>query len=884
MLHELYCLILFLFFIAGSAATSSSRQPVLVLDLDGTIYDDDCNIEQQIRVNYRRFALETYNVSKDECTAMRAKYGSTVRGLSVKFNSKEAFTKYYNNVYPQLDMSRLRKYLSKPSSSNTGYYLSGMRAAHRALFDIKDCPVVIASNSPVFHVKRVLSRIGLANLKVDAFITPERTAGAMKTETAYWQNLFDLYPKDKYLCTLIDDNAENIELVRKLGMVGLRIEPGATFTECLVEFLLQLGKHTDGYKFDENQYLRAKNAVDAQSFNKDVWTALRTSLSHRIATSATTPATAPATQSVEESRKAAGEVKRIVRVLDIGAGHLNMLQRVLSLLTDAPINTSPPPPTNNPSTSSSSSMPSSLGLHYIAVENNQRVHKDAIHTLTGILGLKATDITVSEAEADAAAVASAVQRYEGKVDGINVTVDLCDIDFMSLEAVQVLKILRQKGYTPTWAQVPAHALLQKLNDADGDNSDGGGGCVGEEEEEKDDSRVSAGLDLVVGACVADLHEPGALLNQIVDIADDSGGLLYLPITFAGATALKVPDPALEAASNRQCVRETNNHASTSSGSGSWLSAFLHLFSGSTSSSDSRSRKSLQDGNVDLTPDSDLYPADLQASVPKLKRKIQFGKWPISSSSSSSSTEGAGAGANTPAVLGPVDGTGDVGDATACASASALKGAMKKPTTGSGAGAGAGARKPQAVKWADQNGGLLREIRTIEVEKIKRSTAHYSSTRDLSKRERQQEKEVHASKAEETMQKTTDWRTPKSLSLSIVVLDNIGAVAESAERETQERRLATVLEVRYLDDSLIPLEPDEAASAKEDSSFSSIGGSSGERDIPWYQPGTEPSPLEAEEFSLRARERQGQGMIAAGGGGGGGGGHQRNYFNSPLSQF
>jgi len=258
--------------------------------------------------------------------------------------------------------------------------------------------------------------------------------------------------------------------------------------------------------------------------------------------------------------------------------------------------------------------------------------------------------------------------------------------------------------------------------------------------------------------------------------------------------------------------------------------------------------------------------DMAEGARKLLAKRAQQKQRGSSSSSSSSTEGAGAGANTPAVLGPVDGTGDVGDATACASASALKGAMKKPTTGSGAGAGAGARKPQAVKWADQNGGLLREIRTIEVEKIKRSTAHYSSTRDLSKRERQQEKEVHASKAEETMQKTTDWRTPKSLSLSIVVLDNIGAVAESAERETQERRLATVLEVRYLDDSLIPLEPDEAASAKEDSSFSSIGGSSGERDIPWYQPGTEPSPLEAEEFSLRARERQGQGMIAAGGGG------------------
>ena len=54
-------------------------------------------------------------------------------------------------------------------------------------------------------------------------------------------------------------------------------------------------------------------------------------------------------------------------------------------------------------------------------------------------------------------------------------------------------------------------------------------------------------------------------------------------------------------------------------------------------------------------------------------------------------------------------------------------------------------KKRAIHWADEAGGLLREVRTIEVEKIKRSTAMYSNTRELSKKERLSEKEVNLSK-------------------------------------------------------------------------------------------------------------------------------------------
>lgn len=75
----------------------------------------------------------------------------------------------------------------------------------------------------------------------------------------------------------------------------------------------------------------------------------------------------------------------------------------------------------------------------------------------------------------------------------------------------------------------------------------------------------------------------------------------------------------------------------------------------------------------------------------------------------------------------------------------------------GSSGASGEEKPKkakkSIQWADQNGGLLREVQIIEVAKIKRSTAHYSSTRELSKRERLAEKETHLSKVSSNVQRS-----------------------------------------------------------------------------------------------------------------------------------
>ena len=195
---------------------SGGLTSVLVLDIDGTVYDDDCLIESQIRDNCHIFS-STFGYSIADSENMHQKFGSTIRGICEYGQPRIKFLDYYNDVYPHLDMSLLRKYSGIKARGNTGYNVE-MGDALNSLHQL-DCPIVIASNSPVFHVKRVLARLGLTKLKVAAFITPERRNGLTKNEAAFWDPLFELYPPVKFLCTLIDDNGLNIELVRKLGML-----------------------------------------------------------------------------------------------------------------------------------------------------------------------------------------------------------------------------------------------------------------------------------------------------------------------------------------------------------------------------------------------------------------------------------------------------------------------------------------------------------------------------------------------------------------------------------------------------------------------------------------------------------------------------------------
>lgn len=92
-----------------------------------------------------------------------------------------------------------------------------------------------------------------------------------------------------------------------------------------------------------------------------------------------------------------------------------------------------------------------------------------------------------------------------------------------------------------------------------------------------------------------------------------------------------------------------------------------------------------------------------------------------------------------------------------------------------------------------------------------------------------------------MQRTTEWRAPKPLVLSIDVLSNREAPVESTEKDAQTRRLGLVLEVRYLDDSLIPNDPDDSIAVAFDQQQQQLQLQQPPEPvkvIPWGSPGTD----------------------------------------------
>jgi len=146
------------------------------------------------------------------------------------------------------------------------------------------------------------------------------------------------------------------------------------------------------------------------------------------------------------------------------------------------------------------------------------------------------------------------------------------------------------------------------------------------------------------------------------------------------------------------------------------------------------------------------------------------------------------------------------------------------------------KKTAGIRWADEHGLSLREVHTIEVEKIKNTVASYKSHRDLVRKERQLEKDTHLSKVHDAMQRTAAWRTPKPLNVSIEVLTNREGPVTSQEKDLQTRRLGLVLEVRYLDDSLIPSDPDDSLATATSLAASQDLDIAPPKLIPWMMPG------------------------------------------------
>jgi FMN phosphatase YigB (HAD superfamily) len=156
------------------AATNSPKQSMLFIDVDGTLYDDKCGIEQQVRARYKSFLNQRQLLRVVGVAEMRRNYGSVIRGLVQESGNASLFEKYYESIYPNLDMTRLHKYNQHMPLGKSGYEHTNHHVTLQALNQIRNTSIVIASNAPEFHVRSVLRKLGLANLPIVSMLTPDK--------------------------------------------------------------------------------------------------------------------------------------------------------------------------------------------------------------------------------------------------------------------------------------------------------------------------------------------------------------------------------------------------------------------------------------------------------------------------------------------------------------------------------------------------------------------------------------------------------------------------------------------------------------------------------------------------------------------------------------
>lgn len=311
------------------------RKKVLILDVDNTLYSEEeliastgSGIEQQIIKNTHKFGQKYLNLTAQMCDDLYLSHGSTIDGmrhlLVEKDHDQEYINqfehKFYDEVYSDIDMACLTP-SETHSAGNTGYNHSRVkRHVIRDLLENMKHPIYFASNSPKAHVIKVLSALGLNNVKHEGFITPDTANGGYlhspmtfptkSDPKVFFHHLLERFDPDELV--LVDDSENNLKYAENaLGIVGLQVNKGAMNLEtALNAFLghieLKQLHGQDAYEFDCVKYLQGKNEVDAVAINPSVWRKLSRELLNNL-----------------------GRDSKLLRIVDVGAGLLSMLVLIL---------------------------------------------------------------------------------------------------------------------------------------------------------------------------------------------------------------------------------------------------------------------------------------------------------------------------------------------------------------------------------------------------------------------------------------------------------------------------------------------------------------------------------------------------------------------------
>ena len=114
---------------SSSISLLKKKKKVIVLDIDGTLYDSSTKVEDGIIHAAHKFCKEKLKLTNDEIEDRHKLYGSAVAN-----DDDNTIINYYEEVYPDLPMYTLRKYSNSNDNSNVNR--TGYETTHRYIIYI----------------------------------------------------------------------------------------------------------------------------------------------------------------------------------------------------------------------------------------------------------------------------------------------------------------------------------------------------------------------------------------------------------------------------------------------------------------------------------------------------------------------------------------------------------------------------------------------------------------------------------------------------------------------------------------------------------------------------------------------------------------------------
>jgi len=297
--------------------TQGDYRKLLLLDVDSTLYHEaDAGIESQIVANTHRFCQERLGMSKAQADDLFQMYGSTIEGLKRTLwqdldaeTTGKLLSLFYQEVYQDIDMSSLLNFSRQPVQGSTGYSHSEQELRLiRQLLKACPYPVAVASNSPSWHVEKVLKCLGLYGLSFEKILTPD----SIKIEREQYptkhqaKNFFEeKWMKSFHDIAFFDDSRSNLG---RVTTEWRNVEPFHVGhnEHSLSDALFQnLGLVDADFEFDAAKYLECKNRVDSKSIQADTWNL--------------------AISQIQDRMHRQGNLS----IVDIGAGRLNILSLLI---------------------------------------------------------------------------------------------------------------------------------------------------------------------------------------------------------------------------------------------------------------------------------------------------------------------------------------------------------------------------------------------------------------------------------------------------------------------------------------------------------------------------------------------------------------------------